>query len=603
MVAASISACASSGAPANGNHDGGGGVDDAGMGAVELLVRPADTVKKLAPGAPFDLPFTAFAVDAQGGQTQVAATFAASGDPVGSFAGNVFHATGAAAGVATITASYAGLTATTTLTITISLLDLNPSTLPSTLIGPVEGGSETAALDTTWQYPEDATLIPPNVYDVAFAWKAVPGADAYLLVLSTVNGKVRILSSQPRLVLDHASWDQAMAVLGSGTVLATAYSFAQSAPTVVGKATRTFHFSSKTLQGALYYWSSASGLYTGNYGTTAPDDTLGLRGYFRYDFSKPNPVTTRAELFFGFSQAGNQCVGCHAISKDGSHLSTSFEGDSRFGVFSVATPGNPVAFTHGGKSDANANGNFSAFTPDGHWLITTSNNGLQAYDVSIPGTHPTGTRLAPLGAGNLTTHVAISPADGTRVYYVEGTNSDTRVHGAHILFTKWNPTTTAFENQTAITALNGNNQYYYYPAVSPDGNWLMFNVATTNDGYSNPTASVYVIKLDASGLPTGAPIALARANQATNLTNSWPRWAPFVADDGEGHPRYYLTFSSTRAYVEDTQGHPQLWLASFDPAAPANSDPSGPALWVPAQSLTTGNHAAQWTEVFVGPIQ
>jgi hypothetical protein len=86
MVAVSISACASIGAPANGNHDGGGGANDAGMGAVELLVRPADTVKKLAPGSPFDLPFTAFAVDAQGGQTQVAASFAASGDPVGTSA-------------------------------------------------------------------------------------------------------------------------------------------------------------------------------------------------------------------------------------------------------------------------------------------------------------------------------------------------------------------------------------------------------------------------------------------------------------------------------------------------------------------------------------
>jgi len=92
------------------------------------------------------------------------------------------------------------------------------------------------------------------------------------------------------------------------------------------------------------------------------------------------------------------------------------------------------------------------------------------------------------------------------------------------------------------------------------------------DADTDATATITLTSL--SGMP---PIVLTAANSPgvadngkTALTNSFPKWAPFVQNLDEMNHLIWLTFSSTRMYG--------------------------------LRSPTSSNHIAQWTKYFImGP--
>jgi hypothetical protein len=131
--------------------------------------------------------------------------------------------------------------------------------------------------------------------------------------------------------------------------------------------------------------------------------------------------------------------------------------------------------------------------------------------------------------------------------------------------------------------------------------------------------------------PGGTPIDLEKANGSPAagkipLSNSYPRWAPFV-QSYHGNKLLWFTFSSTRDYGVRVKNHktgmyqcypadaaetpgsshsqkfaaqcqePQLWMAplTFTEAQAPTADPSGVAFWIPYQDIQTHNHTAQWT--------
>jgi hypothetical protein len=146
----------------------------------------------------------------------------------------------------------------------------------------------------------------------------------------------------------------------------------------------------------------------------------------------------------------------------------------------------------------------------------------------------------------------------------------------------------------------------YYPAISPDGKWVVFNrsySATSGqcndpswDSYSDDSAELWVVSIDG-----GAPIRLDVLNQGTNLRTSWAKWAPFEQSLGS-ETVFWLTVSSIRPYVPElpSGGLPQIWMAAFHVTrAEAGLDPSRPGFWLPFQDLSTNNHIPQWTKVVV----
>jgi len=129
----------------------------------------------------------------------------------------------------------------------------------------------------------------------------------------------------------------------------------------------------------------------------------------------------------------------------------------------------------------------------------------------------------------------------------------------------------------------------------------------------------------------GTPIDLEKANGSSasspvSLSNSYPRWAPFV-QVYHGNKILWFTFSSTRDYGMRVLNHksgmyqcyppdspevpagahrstfdpacqqPQIWMAPilFHEGGSTTVDPSGVAFWVPYQDIQQHNHTAQWT--------
>jgi hypothetical protein len=211
-----------------------------------------------------------------------------------------------------------------------------------------------------------------------------------------------------------------------------------------------------------------------------------------------------------------------------------------------------------------------------------------------------------------------------------------------------------FGTPTVFLQSNGENNYY--PSYSPDGtataagatppSFVLFDrvansasAGTTcsggfcpNDSFSNPAARLMLV----ANAANSTPIDLQKANgsptsAAVPLSNSYPRWAPFV-QTYKGNKLLWFTFSSTRDYglrVLNQNGgqksgmyqcyppdapetplgahgaqppfaagcqQPQLWMAPINLSeAAGNVDPSRVAFWIPYQDITTHNHTAQWT--------
>jgi hypothetical protein len=199
--------------------------------------------------------------------------------------------------------------------------------------------------------------------------------------------------------------------------------------------------------------------------------------------------------------------------------------------------------------------------------------------------------------------------------------------------------------------LQSNGENNYYPSFSPDSvvtdagaqppAFVLFNRVASNssagtscnngfcpnDSFSNPDARLWLMP----NMPNATPIDLEKANGSpatapVSLSNSYPRWAPFV-QVYHGNKILWFTFSSTRDYGLRVLNHksgmyqcyppdstevpsgmhkstfdpacqqPQIWMAPilFRESQSATVDPSGVAFWIPYQDITQHNHTAQWT--------
>jgi hypothetical protein len=205
----------------------------------------------------------------------------------------------------------------------------------------------------------------------------------------------------------------------------------------------------------------------------------------------------------------------------------------------------------------------------------------------------------------------------------------------------------------AIPLFVSGGENNYYPSYSPDGSLIIFNRAaqetsvsgltgctgsgaqTTcpNDSFSNPNARLMILKM----MQGASPVDLANANgsQASSpvpLSNSWPKWSPFL-QSYKGDKLLWIAFSSTRDYGLRVRNHqpgmfqcypadsyeqpgaahhaafspqceqPQIWMAAIDvtQATSGTMDPSRPAFWLPFQDMTTHNHTPQWTQAVASP--
>jgi hypothetical protein len=569
-------------APGTGDPDG-GDTDTNPDGPTAIVVTPAGAVLEVFDGQPATQAYAAVAQYATGTPVDVTdqVTFQLTPGKLGHFAGNVLTTSDTHSGAGQVTATLGEASGETEVSVVVKTVHVTDSA-PDGAEG-MFGGTEDPARAPAISYPLDGVLLPPNLADVKFQWDAGPGNDVWRLSFTTDYLDVSIYTGEVSFVPEGLLWDQISAgnagedpvrVAASGTSAADPAAQGISEPVAVA-------FAEENVEGGIYYWAASS--------TVASD-----YGIFRHDFGKPGQ---QAEQIYTTAQTAGRCVACHALSHDGTRMALNYDGgNGPADIIDVATQSSIVPLENAYLA------NFHSYSPDDTLVLSV----YQGIFTLRDGT--TGAAVETLDLEYVT--YPDWSADGALVAFTRCTRplegfADWTFHGGQIeLMTYDGPG--SWGAPTVLVPAEDNTNLYY-PAISPDGQWVVFNrssdlggYAGAGDSYSDDDAELWVV---ATG--GGAPIRLDAVNLTGNFRTSWAKWNPQVATH-QGQPLMWLTVSSMRGYGHTlTDGQlPQIWMAAFDPQAAADGeDPTWPAFYLPFQDITTNNHIAQWTEVVVDLVE
>jgi len=413
---------------------------------------------------------------------------------------------------------------------------------------------ETSSGGTGMTYPPDGIVIPKNQPSMHFQWENM-GASAYRLVFESDVTELTIYSTSLDWLSDEDLWP----VIGesnAGSIILSTLS-ARVGDFVQVRDSQGMVVQDLEATGSVIYWTPTA------------------QGLMEIPYGEP------ARSFLTVSETGH-CIGCHSVSSAGM-VAFVYNGSSApLGMKSIDDLADVIPYGSAGNT------NYKTFSPDGGLLLTNLNGVLSLYD-GITGAflgNPT------IDGGGWVNNMDWAPDDSYLVFIDSVTASgDLNFSGGiikraeHLGGGVFGPAETIMSLADMDPSYGFNN--LYYPAVSPDSKWVIFN-ASTGDSYDDPDATMFVVPIDG-----GTPIELGKANITASMGNSLPRWAPATAGDDV----WWFAFASRRIYGSITGGNPQIWMSSFDPRkAAAGDDPSSVAIWLPNQDAAQNNHIPQWVD-------
>ena len=631
-----------------------GGSGDPGVGDVDLAsmrVEPANAVLTLTPGQALTQPYKL--LGKLKNQTQeidltsrsvfyVPDNYVMGGFPLDGSSLYTSRLPAASAdppqrgGVATVRATIANADgphdATTTLTLTLNLPAIVRPGAPADAASKF-GGTVSAGRAPTLVYPNNGTMLPPNLRRLEVHWRAQGGTDLYQISFRSAVGEVTYysrcidnagayLANSCAFELDEIGYNAlAYSNGGQGPVTLRVRGTNAADPATLGESAEfQIEFAQNRVDGGLYYWTVVKGTDSGR--------------IMRFDFGA---ATGQAEPFL----RDGECAGCHALSRDGTKMVASLKGidDGRLVysnditkiTYSDKPQGivNQASFTRFGDGENRLQ--FASFNPDGSRFVAvfgdrSANNGAAPPNFATdPGRIEEQKKLFFYdGTSGLRTSSLARPvrpnhpdwsADGkmiavTRVNNADNSDTQRTTAGSIEII----PAEGAGWGAPREVVAKAENRNRFNPNFVPDSSFLIFTeseCAGPND--DTPRCdSDSDIRASTFAVPSagGAPVYLRNANtrgvidDTADLGDTFPRSAPFQTAHRGGKLFWFTVASRRKAGLRKQEGAQHLWMFAVDPAKVlAGQDGSYTGFYVPSQDLGTSNHIGQWAEKIVGGSQ
>lgn len=523
---------------------GGAGSDPATV-VMSLAVSPGDTTVYATPDEPGTQMYKAVATFADGSTGPLdLVSWTLSNDSAGNIdADGTFTSTTTNGARTSVVAAHNGVEADASLTVVWSATGGDDTTDPSLFDADPAG-------TMNWLYPPDGVTLPRNIPSLTLMWEAPPGASSYRISFSTATTNYDVVTTQSRWTISGEEWASVAATNAGGEVAVQVRALV--GDTVVATESRALNVQRLDALGSIYYWSTTD------------------FGIVKVPISAEEP-----EVYYAPRTGAPSCVACHVVRED--RMGVAYGGNTGGFTIGIAdiSDTEPVELT-----DRSTEGYYTTMNPEGTRMITTADDGALNLWNAV-----TGELIGPIDTGGVKLTQPDWSPDGAWLVAVasEQLFGDTNFSDGRIVVMTVDDDGNLGEPVEIVTP--GLNVNAYYPAWSPDGQWIAFNEAS-GSSYYNSEATLYVVSVDG-----GEPIELANANQGASLANSWPHWGPLPDDDV-----FWLTYSSRRPYGDlVTDGRPQIWVSAFHPErAEAGEDPSSPAFWLPNQDMETSNHSTFW---------
>ena len=277
--------------------------------------------------------------------------FSVANPSYGNWSGPTLSVTGGGAGVTQVIATNGTLMASAKLTVHVNG-SRDDGTVPPGTGGMFDNATESGT-GPTIAYPANGVIVPPNLGQFDVHWQPAASQNLFEISLQNqyVNLKIHRAATGPAYsAYLPAEWTavastaEPITLTVSGMNSAAPATKSTSMPEMIGT-------TNEIVQGGLYYWTTSS-----------------PQGIYRYDMSTPG---TPPSSFFPPNMApggGNNCIGCHTLSKDGTKIAMTIDsGDGRGAMFDVGDRSILIPF------DTNTQRwNFATFNTDNTKLVTVS---------------------------------------------------------------------------------------------------------------------------------------------------------------------------------------------------------------------------------------